>query len=75
MLIFYDKDNGKELLSMNEVLNYLLRVSRPLVDPADLKKYSMFTQREWQNFVDQVRGMLVTLPGKVNKYSTYLVLL
>ncbi|KAK2161647.1 hypothetical protein LSH36_112g01031 [Paralvinella palmiformis] len=57
-------DNGKELLSMNEVLNYLLRVSRPLVDPADLKKYSMFTQREWQNFVDQVRGMLVTLPGK-----------
>lgn len=58
-------DNGKEILSMNEVLNFLLRSSRPLLEETELATMLTFDENEWQNMVDEVRGMIVTYPGMV----------
>nr|AMN88357.1 DROSHA [Mytilus galloprovincialis] len=56
-------ENGKEILSMNEVLNYLLRSSKPMVDETMLKQVQDYDANDWQNIVDDVRGMVVTYPG------------
>ncbi|XP_047476126.1 ribonuclease 3-like isoform X1 [Penaeus chinensis] len=56
-------DNGKEILSMNEVLTYLLKNSGPLVQPEDLAQLLSMSQYQWQNYADQLKGMVVTCPG------------
>jgi len=58
-------DNGKEILSMNEVLNYMLRSSRMLCEVTELSSLLKLDETEWQNFVGEVRGMIVTYPGMV----------
>ncbi|KAL5011679.1 hypothetical protein ScPMuIL_010230 [Solemya velum] len=57
-------ENGKEILSMNEVLNYLLQSSKPLMEEMELAQLLKQEQHDWQNYVDEVRGMVVTYPGK-----------
>ncbi|KOC66051.1 Ribonuclease 3 [Habropoda laboriosa] len=57
-------DNGQEILSMNEVLNYLIKSSKLLIDPNDLPRLVEMPQCKWQNFADEVKGMIVTYPGK-----------
>ncbi|CAB0038163.1 unnamed protein product [Trichogramma brassicae] len=57
-------DNGQEILSMNEVLTYLMKSSTLLVDPEELPKLIEKPQYEWQDFADEVKGMVVTYPGK-----------
>nr|KAF7412907.1 hypothetical protein H0235_012758 [Vespula pensylvanica] len=57
-------DNGQEILSMNEVLNYLIKSSTLLIDPEDLPRLIEMPQYKWQNFADEVKGMVVTYPGK-----------
>ncbi|XP_068969923.1 ribonuclease 3 [Bombus flavifrons] len=57
-------DNGQEILSMNEVLNYLIKSSKLLIDPDDLPRLVEMPQYKWQNFADEVKGMIVTYPGK-----------
>ncbi|ELT91975.1 hypothetical protein CAPTEDRAFT_165112 [Capitella teleta] len=57
-------DNGKEILSMNEVLLYLLRWNKPLVAEKDLSLLLKYDTNQWQKFVDDVRGTIVTYPGK-----------
>nr|XP_031849478.1 ribonuclease 3 [Nomia melanderi] len=57
-------DNGQEILSMNEVLNYLIKSSKLLIDPEDLPRLVEMPQYKWQNFADEVKGMIVTYPGK-----------
>ncbi|XP_029166737.1 ribonuclease 3 isoform X2 [Nylanderia fulva] len=57
-------DNGQEILSMNEVLNYLIRSSTHLIDPNDLPRLVAMAQYKWQDFADEVKGMVVTYPGK-----------
>ncbi|XP_076232216.1 ribonuclease 3 drosha [Calliopsis andreniformis] len=57
-------DNGQEILSMNEVLNYLIKSSKLLIDPADLPRLVEMPQYKWQNFADEVKGMIVTYPAK-----------
>ncbi|KZC07809.1 PREDICTED: ribonuclease 3 [Dufourea novaeangliae] len=57
-------DNGQEILSMNEVLNYLIKSSKLLIDPNDLPRLVEVPQYKWQNFADEVKGMIVTYPGK-----------
>ncbi|CAK9812701.1 Ribonuclease 3 [Anthophora quadrimaculata] len=57
-------DNGQEILSMNEVLNYLIKSSKLLIDPDDLPRLVEMPQCKWQNFADEVKGMIVTYPGK-----------
>lgn len=56
-------DNGKEVLAMCEVLRYLLDNSGPLVAPDILKEMNDLSQIEWQDYVDYVKGMVVTNPG------------
>lgn len=56
-------DNGKEILSMSEVLRHLLDNSGPLVADAVLKEMQSLQQRDWQDYVDEVKGMVVTNPG------------
>ena len=57
-------DNGQEVLSMNEVLRYLIRSSKLLIEPEDLPKMIEQSQYVWQNYADEVKGMVVTYPGK-----------
>lgn len=57
-------DNGQEILSMNEVLNYLIKSSTHLIDPDDLPRLVAMPQYKWQDFADEVKGMVVTYPGK-----------
>ncbi|XP_070158959.1 ribonuclease 3 isoform X2 [Polyergus mexicanus] len=57
-------DNGQEILSMNEVLNYLIKSSTLLIDPDDLPRLVAVQQYKWQDFADEVKGMVVTYPGK-----------
>ncbi|KAL6266209.1 hypothetical protein P5V15_003070 [Pogonomyrmex californicus] len=57
-------DNGQEILSMNEVLNYLIKSSTLLINPDDLSKLVAMPQYKWQDFADEVKGMVVTYPGK-----------
>lgn len=56
-------NNGKEVLAMSEVLHYLLDSSGPLVDSEALLDMMDMEQTEWQDYVDYVRGMVVTNPG------------
>ncbi|XP_030381971.1 ribonuclease 3 [Scaptodrosophila lebanonensis] len=56
-------DNGKEVLAMCEVLKYLLDNAAPLVDRQQLLHLNEISQHEWQDYVDFIKGMLVTKPG------------
>ncbi|XP_041368618.1 ribonuclease 3-like isoform X2 [Gigantopelta aegis] len=57
-------ENGKEILSINEVLNFLLRSSKPLLEETELAGLLKYSETEWTDMVDEVRGMIVTYPGK-----------
>lgn len=57
-------DNGQEILSMNEVLNYLIKSSTLLIDPDNLSRLVAKPQYKWQDFADEVKGMVVTYPAK-----------
>ncbi|KAI4457702.1 ribonuclease iii [Holotrichia oblita] len=57
-------DNGKEILSMKEVLQYLLNSSSPLIKEPELEEMINMTQYEWQTYADEIKGMVVTYPGK-----------
>ncbi|EEC19799.1 ribonuclease III, putative [Ixodes scapularis] len=57
------EDNGKELLSLNVVLQYLLTSSVPLVAAPELPRLCKMSQSKWQGFADQVKGMIVVNPG------------
>lgn len=57
-------DNGKEILSLCEVLKYLLKENKPLVGAEDLDYFMSCSHEEWLGYTDQVRGMIVTYPGQ-----------
>lgn len=57
-------ENGKEILCMNEVLHYLLQNSQPLINEPELKEMMNMSQFEWQSYADEIKGMVVTYPGK-----------
>lgn len=48
-------DNGKEILSMNQVLQYLLNSSVPLIRKEQLEDMFKMTQFEWQAYADEVK--------------------
>lgn len=56
-------DNGKEILAMSEVMTYLLDSATPLVDQGTLTDLNNLKQHEWQDYVDYIKGMVVTRPG------------
>lgn len=61
-------DNGKEVLSMSQVLAYMLDNSKPVVSESLLSQVTSLSPSDWQKHVDRIRGMLVTMPGMVREY-------
>ncbi|XP_063538645.1 ribonuclease 3 [Cydia strobilella] len=57
-------EGGCEVLSMCEVLKYLLDQSGLLIPPKDLENFHSMDHYTWQKFVDRIKGMIVTYPGK-----------
>jgi hypothetical protein len=55
--IYLFTDNGKEILSMNEVMYYLIVNSKPLMEEAKLEDLLAMSQSKWQNFADEVKGI------------------
>ena len=56
-------EDGKEILSMNEVLRYLTESRRPLVEDMELPGLIGMSESEWLEFTDAAKGMIVTRPG------------
>ena len=50
---------------MFQVLLYLMKSSRPLVSEKDVERIPSMTDAEWKSFVGEVRGTIVTQPGKM----------
>ena len=57
-------ENGKEILSMNEVIKYLMASRKPLIDEMELMSLLKMPEADWLNYVDQIKGQIVTQPGK-----------
>ncbi|KAG5875022.1 hypothetical protein JTB14_004906 [Gonioctena quinquepunctata] len=57
-------ENGKEILCMKEVLQYLINSSVPLIEQSELQNMMKMSQFEWQSYADEIKGMVVTYPGK-----------
>ena len=53
-------ENGKEILSMNEVVAYLLRSHAPVAEGGE----PGMSASEWQRVAERSKGMLVTSPGQ-----------
>ncbi|KAM3860478.1 ribonuclease 3 [Diretmus argenteus] len=56
-------DGGKEVLSMHQVLHYLLRSSKPLVPEEEIADMLQWEELEWQKYAEECKGMIVTNPG------------
>ncbi|XP_030072619.1 ribonuclease 3 [Microcaecilia unicolor] len=56
-------DGGKEVLSMHQVLLYLLRCSKALVPEEELGNMLQWEELEWQKYAEECKGMIVTNPG------------
>jgi len=50
---------------MNEVLSYMLRSCRKLCEETALSRLLTLDETQWQNYVSEVRGMIVTYPAMV----------
>ena len=66
-------ENGKEILSMNEVMSFLLQSNKPLLDTTKLPTLLKLSRMDWTSFVDGFRGMIVTCPGRVRICSPHLL--
>lgn len=60
----YLSEGGCEVLSMCEVLKYLIDESGVLIAAEDLEKVHSMDHYSWHKFVDRIKGMIVTYPGK-----------
>ncbi|MEQ2203275.1 hypothetical protein XENOCAPTIV_027927, partial [Xenoophorus captivus] len=56
-------DGGKEVLSMHQVLLYLLRSSKALVPEEEIANMLQWEQLDWQKYAEECKGMIVTNPG------------
>lgn len=62
-------DGGKEVLSMHQVLLYLLRSSTALVPEEEIANMLQWEELEWQKYAEECKGMIVTNPGMVKTHS------
>lgn len=58
------ENQGKEMLSMAVVLEYLLKNSKPLIDGEMLDRYERMSKDEWSRFAKKHKGFVVACPGK-----------
>ncbi|XP_045141205.1 ribonuclease 3 [Echinops telfairi] len=54
---------GKEVLSMHQILLYLLRCSKALVPEEEIANMLQWEELEWQKYAEECKGMIVTNPG------------
>lgn len=59
------QDGGKEVLSMHQILLYLLRCSKALVPEEEIANMLQWEELEWQKYAEECKGMIVTNPGTV----------
>uniref|UniRef100_A0A671Y650 Ribonuclease 3 n=1 Tax=Sparus aurata TaxID=8175 RepID=A0A671Y650_SPAAU len=52
-----------EVLSMHQVLLYLLHSSKPLVPEEEIADMLQWEELEWQKYAEECKGMIVTNPG------------
>ncbi|XP_028038374.1 ribonuclease 3 [Bombyx mandarina] len=57
-------EGGCEVLSMCEVIKYLIDESGLLIPMEKLSDVHEMDHYTWQKFVDKIKGMIVTYPGK-----------
>ncbi|KAL0628646.1 Ribonuclease 3 [Plecturocebus cupreus] len=57
------EDGGKEVLSMHQILLYLLRCSKALVPEEEIANMLQWEELEWQKYAEECKGMIVTNPG------------
>lgn len=51
-------ENGKEILCMKVVLEYLLNSSKALIEESELETMVNMTQYEWQSYADEIKVKL-----------------
>ncbi|KAJ1201125.1 hypothetical protein NDU88_004940 [Pleurodeles waltl] len=56
-------DGGKEVLSMHQVLLYLLNSTKALVPEEELAVMLQWNQLDWQKYAEECKGMIVINPG------------
>uniref|UniRef100_A0A8C5SH16 Drosha ribonuclease III n=1 Tax=Laticauda laticaudata TaxID=8630 RepID=A0A8C5SH16_LATLA len=64
-------DGGKEVLSMHQILLYLLRCNKPLVPEEEIANMLQWEELEWQKYAEECKGMIVTSSGMVLSHSNY----
>lgn len=67
--VIFSKDNGKEILSPCEVLKYFLASNVPVIDKEILPELKYMKDYDWQRYVQEIQGTLVTYPGKVKFFN------
>ncbi|KPM02152.1 ribonuclease 3-like protein [Sarcoptes scabiei] len=55
--------DGKELLSISLLMQYLLQQSNILIPESELNRYLKMNTNEWNDFAKQFKGFLVTSPS------------
>ena len=53
------------MLSMHQILLYLLRCSKALVPEEEIANMLQWEELEWQKYAEECKGMIVTNPGTV----------
>ncbi|XP_032078501.1 ribonuclease 3 isoform X2 [Thamnophis elegans] len=56
-------DGGKEVLSMHQILLYLIRCNKPLVPEEEIANMLQWEELEWQKYAEECKGMIVTSSG------------
>ncbi|XP_072461590.1 ribonuclease 3 isoform X4 [Notamacropus eugenii] len=56
-------DGGKEVLSMHQILLYLLRCNKALVPEEEIANMLQWEELEWQKYAEECKGMIVNNPG------------
>lgn len=59
------------MLSMHQVLLYLLSSSKPLVPEEEIANMLQWEELEWQKYAEECKGMIVTNPGMVMNTQSY----
>ena len=57
-------NEGVELLSSSEIMRYLLANKGPLIEELDLGMISNMKENEWNQYIEDMRGTLVTNPAR-----------
>ena len=57
-------EDGKEILSMNEVIRHLIDSRAPVVADEEIAGLIQMSAQEWLDFADGIKGMVVTNPGR-----------